>query len=98
MKISQIKPDSIGIEVIGKIVSVGDVRNVETRYGPARVAQAILKDETGTIILNLWRDQVDRVRTGDIVRVRNAFVRTFRDQMELNVGRDGSITVLERSE
>jgi len=98
MKISQIRPDSRGIELTGKIISIGDVRNVQTRYGPARVAQATLKDETGSIVLNLWRDQVDLVRIGDTVRIRNAFVRTFRDRMELNVGRDGSITVLERSE
>jgi len=51
-----------GICVTGTIVSIGDVRVVETRYGPARVAQAVLRDESGSIILNLWRGQIDTVR------------------------------------
>jgi len=96
VKISQIRPGMRGICVTGTIVSIGDVRVVETRYGPARVAQAVLRDESGSIILNLWRGQIDTVRQGDTVRVENAFVRTFRGQMELNVGRDGRISVVRR--
>jgi replication factor A1 len=83
-----------GLEVSGRIVSIGDAKSVETRFGPARVAQAVLEDETGRIVLNLWRDQIDAVKAGDTVRVENAFVRVFGERMELNVGRDGRIVVI----
>lgn len=85
-----------GLEVLGRIVSIGAVKRVETKFGPARFAQAVLEDGTGRIILNLWRDQIDSVKVGDMVRVRNAFVRIFMERMELNVGRDGTITVVRR--
>jgi len=84
------------IEVTGRIVRKGDVREVKTRYGPAKVSWAILKDETGSILLNLWRQQIDKVRVGDTVRLVNAFVRVYRDEMELSIGSDGQIEVLER--
>ena len=92
IKISDIKPEMRGLEVTGKIISIGEIRMVETKFGPARVAQAILQDETGSIILNLWRNQIDIVKTGENVITENAFVRKFRDQLELNIGRDGKIT------
>jgi len=84
------------IEATGKIIGKGDTREAETRYGPARVSWAILEDETGSIRLNLWRQQIDMVRVGDAVRLVNAFVRVYRDEMELNIGSDGRIEVLER--
>lgn len=94
MKISEIKPGMRGLTVSGRIVSIGNVKTVETKFGTARVAQAVLQNGTGQIILNLWRDQVNTVKRGCIVRVENAFVKAFRGQMELNVGRDGRIIVL----
>jgi replication factor A1 len=94
IKISEIKPEMRNFNTKGKIISIGEVKKVETRFGPANVAQAILQDETGSITLNLWRDQIDILGIGDTIRVENAFVKTFKDTMELNVGRDGKITVL----
>lgn len=83
------------IEVTDRIVRKGDTREVETRYGPARVSWAILEDETGSIRLNLWRQQIDRVKVGDRVRLVKAFVRVYKEEMGLNIGSDGRIEVLE---
>ena len=58
---------------------------VETRFGPALYAQAILKDETGEIKLNLWRWQVELVKVGFRVRIENGFTKFG----ELNVGSRG---------
>ena len=96
LKISQISGNMRNIEVTGKIVRKGDTSDVKTRYGPAKVSWVTLKDETGSIRLNLWRQQIDKVRAGDTVRLVNAFVRVYRDEMELNIGSDGRIEVLER--
>lgn len=96
LKINQISGKMRNIEVTGKIVRKGDTREVETRYGPARFSRTILEDETGSIRLNLWRQQIDRVRVGDTVRLVNAFVRVYRGEMELNIGSDGRTEVLER--
>lgn len=95
VKISQIKPGMRNLSITGVIISVGETKTVETRFGPARVAQAILQDDTGTIILNLWRGQIEAVRPRDTVRIENAFVRTFGGRMELNIGHDGRITVVK---
>jgi len=43
---------------------------------------------------NLWRRQIDTVR-GDLIMLVNAFASSFGGVVELNVGGDGRIIVLE---
>jgi len=92
--IAEIREDMRNLTVIGKITHIGETQIVRTRFGEARVAAATLEDQTGSIRLNLWREQTDMVKSGDTVRVEIAFVRVFNYQNELNVGKDGKIVVL----
>jgi len=96
INIVDIRQDMRNLTIIGKITRVEEVQTVTTKFGPARVAAATLEDRTGSIRLNLWRDQIDRVRVGDTVRLENVFVRVFNYQNELNIGKDGKIIVLNR--
>ena len=96
VRISGIKPGMRTLTVVGKILSISETRNVMTKFGPAAVATAKLQDESGEIRLNLWRDQINRVKVGDIVKLENAFVNVFNYQNELNLGKDGRITVLRQ--
>ena len=59
VKIAQIKAGMRGITVTGKATRKGDKKEVETRFGPATVSWVFLEDETGSIRLNLWRQQID---------------------------------------
>jgi len=96
MRIADIKSGMRGLTIVGTILSISEIRNVMTRFGPATVATARLRDESGEIRLNLWRDQIAKVRVGDLVRLENAFVNVFNYQNELNLGKDGRIIVLSR--
>jgi len=96
VKIGKIVPGMRNLEVIGRVISKGERKRVETRFGPADVAAAMLQDETGTVRLNLWRWQIDAVEEGDLIMLVNAFAGSFGGNIELNVGRDGRIIVLER--
>jgi replication factor A1 len=85
------------IELAGKVTRIGDKREVETKFGLAKVAAAVLEDDTGSVRLNLWRWQVDTVKEGDTVLMMNAFAKTFGGQIELNIGGDGKIIVVSRT-
>ncbi len=97
VKIGDLKPSSRSVNVIGKVVSKGEVREVSSgRDGSShRVAEVLLGDETGSIYLTLWDDDVDRVNVGDTISLRNGYVSLFRGHMRLNVGRYGTLEVLE---
>ncbi len=98
MKINEIKKGMRDLEITGKIIKMGELKQVVTRYGPARLLNATFEDDTGSVGLNLWRDQIDKVHVGDTVTLRKAFATVFMDNIELNIGRDGAIIVTSKSQ
>ena len=96
LRISDIKPGMRGVTVAGLVTRKEEPYEISTRYGPAMVCDAEIRDSSGAISWRLWRDQIRLVNVDDKVIVENGFVRSFGEQLELNLGRDGKVTLLER--
>lgn len=95
-KIGQLKDGDSRVDVEGEIKEVSESRTVNLRSGgQARVADALLIDEESSIKLSLWDDQIDMVKAGMRVKIENGYVRSFRGEPSLNVGRYGRLTVLD---
>lgn len=47
-------------------------------------ALSTLEDDTGSILLNLWKDQVNQVSVGDTVYLKNAFTQRRKGVVELS--------------
>lgn len=94
VKVSEIQADMRNIEVTGRIVRISERRHVQTKFGAVDVATATLEDETGSIDVSLWREQIDSVHEGETVKLINAFTRTYRNRPQLNIGRDGQIIIV----
>ena len=83
------------VEVEGEVIDISASREVSLRTGgQAKVADAMLKDDSGTIKLSLWDAQIDQVSKGARVKVTNGYINTFRGERQLNVGRYGKLEVL----
>lgn len=59
------------------------------------MADATLRDESGTIKLSLWDAQIDAVTKGAKVKVSNGYINTFRGERQLNIGRYGKLDIVE---
>lgn len=96
-KIEGLNPSSRGVNVVGKILEIGETRIVLFRSDGTehRVADALIGDESGCIQLTLWDDVIDEVSVGDVIDIKNGYVNTFRGSMRLNIGRYGTF---EKSE
>ncbi|MEE2746989.1 MAG: hypothetical protein VX473_00775 [Candidatus Thermoplasmatota archaeon] len=70
-------------------------RTVMSKGWTGSIAAACGRDETGMIGLVLWGDQVDRVRTGDIISIQGGWCRFSQGQKVISTGRTGRLTVLE---
>jgi len=83
------------VTVEGKVTEKSDTREVQSRFGDQtyKVATAIIGDETGTIKLTLWNEQINQVNINDKVKVENGYVTSFRGEIQLNVGKYGELTV-----
>jgi replication factor A1 len=84
------------VNLKAKILEVAEPRYVVTRYGNnASVAKALIADETGTIKLCLWNEQIDSVSVGDTVQIENARASMFRGERQLSVGKNGTLNNVE---
>lgn len=99
MNIGELKVGMKNINVRGKIVEKSETSEVYSRYGynVHRVANAMLSDDTGTIKLVLWNEQIDGVSVGDAIEIENGHVTQFRGETQLNVGkRHGKLNVVKK--
>ena len=92
-KVKDLAPTTKQVNVKAKVVSVGERRQIESRFGgPRSLAEAVIGDETGTVVLSLWEGQIDNVAANDVVVIDNGFTSLVRGHLRLNVGKYGSIS------
>ena len=75
------------------ITAISEPRDVTTSRGPSKVADAALEDETGTITLTLWGDDIKKYSKGQKVKITDGWVKDFRGKLQVSMGRSGTITV-----
>ncbi len=97
-KISDLRPGEDGVVVKGRVLEVGEPRDVETRSGLRTLSEAVIGDETGRVKLTLWGDHAGSLSVGQVIEVQNGFTTAFRGKVQLNVGQRGAIKVLDDSE
>ncbi len=97
MKIKELRNGMRRVDVEAKVLEKTPTREVMSRYKDVvhRVATAIVSDDTGKIKLTLWNEQIGQVNVNDNIKVENGYITTFRGEMQLNVGRYGTLTVNE---
>jgi replication factor A1 len=83
------------VSVEAQVVEKGEVREVKSRFKDEtyRIVDAVLADESGSVNLTLWNEQIDMVNVGDKIKIDNGYVTSFKGEIQLNVGKFGKLTV-----
>ena len=92
-KVAELTPQSRAVNVTAKVVSKTEIRDIPMgRDGSAhRVCDALVGDETGSVYLTLWDDNIEKVNENDSIRVENGYVTLFKGNMRLNIGKYGKL-------
>jgi replication factor A1 len=95
VKIKELRDGMKRVNVQATVTEKSDPREVMSRFKDQtyRVATATIADETGTVRLTLWNDQIEMVKVNDKVRIENGYVTSFRGEIQLNAGKFGTLTV-----
>ncbi|MHA2276888.1 MAG: OB-fold nucleic acid binding domain-containing protein [Candidatus Kariarchaeaceae archaeon] len=94
MKISELRDNMRKMDIEGIIVEVPESRSVNLKTGgKANVCDCILQDETGSIKLTLWNEDIEKVQEGVKVKIENGYTNSFQGEVRLNVGRYGRLIV-----
>lgn len=95
MKISELEDGRKNVSIAVRVDEKNEPRQVNSRYKDETytVADVVVSDETGTIKLTLWNEQIDQVEVGNTVKIDNGYVSSFRGEIQLNVGKYGTMSV-----
>ncbi|KAG1330463.1 hypothetical protein COCNU_02G004310 [Cocos nucifera] len=98
-KVDQLKPGTSGHTLTVKVVSSETVlqkgRAASASLRQTRIAECLVGDETGTIVFTARNDQVDLMKPGMTVILRNAKIDMFKNHMRLAVDKWGRVEVSE---
>jgi replication factor A1 len=84
------------VSLKAKVLEIPAPKRVVTRFGNyANITNALIADETGTIKLCLWNEQINSISTGDTIQIENARTCKFRGERQLSIGRKGTICSTE---
>ncbi|KZV53227.1 hypothetical protein F511_21484 [Dorcoceras hygrometricum] len=103
VKVDSLKPGTTGHTIIVKVVNSNTVLNKKPRNpnfrGPqnqnTRIAECLVGDETGTILFTARNEQVELMKPGNTVILRNAKIDMFKGSMRLAVDKWGLVEVTE---
>jgi hypothetical protein len=97
LKIENLRVGMKKINVSAEVAEVAEPSKVHTQFRDnAVVSNAVVKDDSGKILLCLWDQQVNSVHVGDYIEVKNAHVAMFKGEKQLRLGKNGSVTVVEK--
>jgi replication factor A1 len=89
---AKVRSVNLKAKVVGKSIP----KYVFSRFGDAlTLSTATISDGTGSMRMPLWNAEIDRVSIGDTVQINNGRVRTFRGELQVSLGRNGKLQVVE---
>ena len=93
MKVNELKDKSKVDEITLKITAKDEVRDV--RGGALRVCNCTGEDDTGSVVIALWNDDIEKVNVGDTIKISGGWAQIYQDNMQVSSGRFGTLEKVE---
>ncbi len=93
--ITDIKPKTGNIDLVAEVTDIMEPREFSKFGKPGRVATATIKDDSGTVSLTLWNEQIDQVKVGDKIHIKNGWAGEWQGEVQLSTGRNGTIEIVK---
>jgi replication factor A1 len=96
--VSELKPRMKNLTITFKVIEMGEAREVFSRKDNEnhRVLDARVGDSTGTVVVPLWDDMIERLEVDSSYTLTNGYTGLFQGHLRLNIGRYGEIAAAEQ--
>lgn len=93
MKVKELKDKATIEEITLKITEKENPR--EVRGGQLRVCSLTGKDDSGTVSVTLWNDEIDKVKVGDTIKITKGWSAIYNSQMQVSRGKFGTLEIVK---
>jgi len=96
-KISELRPFQKRVELEVKVIEKNEIREVTSKLDNSshKVTEVLVGDDSGTILLTLWDDMIDKVEVDKSYKIANGYTSLFKNSLRMNIGRYGELTDAE---
>ena len=94
LKIKEIYAGMRNVATVGKVVRKFEMREFSKGDKTGKVCSLVLGDETGTIRVVFWNEQVEhtqKINEGDVLQIKEAYVRENNENKEIHIGERSQI-------
>ncbi|MFX1284273.1 MAG: hypothetical protein ACFFB5_11490 [Promethearchaeota archaeon] len=92
VQIEEVKPLEKRLNVVFQVTDIGEEREINKRSGEThRVCDFTVADQTASITLTLWNEDIDALEVGKVYKLSNGFANVFQNSLRLSKGKFGSI-------
>ena len=97
LNVKDMTENSKNVNATLKVIEIGEVKDIQSRFGDKRVCEVKVADSTGSILLSLWDDQIGKIAAGDTISIQNGYISVVRNSMRLNIGKYGKMLLSEET-
>ena len=98
MAIKDLEARQGDVNLVAEVEEISEPRTFEKFGTQGRVANAVIKDKTGTVKLTLWNEQIDTVKEGDKIAIKKGYVSEWQGELQVTTGKFGTLEVLKGDE
>jgi replication factor A1 len=98
-KLANLQPYQRGITITFQVIKTEAVRKVQSRHDGSKhqVADVLIGDETGVMLLTLWDDEISQVESGKVFRIVGGQSGLFQGRLQVSLGRSGKLEPSDQS-
>lgn len=93
MLINDLKPKQSNFEINAEVIEKESPREFEKFGKKGKVCNAKIKDESGIIKLTLWNEEIDMIKVGDLINIKNGYVSEWNNEKQISIGKFGTMII-----
>ncbi len=97
MAAKDLQPRQGKVDITLDVVEKGEIRSFNKFGKEGRVCNATGRDETGTVKVSLWNDEIEKVNVGDKIKITNGYVNEWQGELQLSAGKFGKLEVVGKA-
>tara|TARA_B100000902_G_scaffold86673_1_gene90904 strand:- start:23 stop:541 length:519 start_codon:yes stop_codon:yes gene_type:complete len=88
LKVDELTPRTGRVNMPVKVISLDEPRSMDNG---TMVCEGLVGDETGTVIMSFWNDEIEVAQTDVVLDLKDARANLVRGHMRLSLGKKGSM-------
>lgn len=97
LMIKDLSPETKRFNLQAKVTEKSITKAIVSRWGEGLLlSTATIMDQSGTVKLPLWNEQIDTISVGDTLRIENAQLKRFRGELQVMIDKSATLRIVEK--